>query len=222
MSPTQTSSPSSRTIPTTELIEAKYLRPNPWNPNRMTQVMRTKARESIERYGFIDPLLVREVGLRDYQIIDGEHRFDEGKALGLTEFPCVNLGLIDDADAKKLTIVMNELHGQADPTKLGDLLGEILSDTGLTELLVAMPFDDKVLAGYLQTPLPSLPPLGAPPGSHQPSPAGEDKPVWAERLFRMPKEVALVIDEALEKAKDGEEIEQWQALERVAADYLAS
>jgi hypothetical protein len=38
----------------------------------------------------------------------------------------------------------------------------------------------------------------------------------------MPKEVALVIDEALEKAKDGEEIEQWQALERIAADYLAS
>lgn len=218
MSPTA-QQPSSKSVPTTELIEAKYLRPNPWNPNRMTQAMRQKARESIERYGFIDPLLVREVGLRDYQIIDGEHRFDEGKALGMTEFPCVNLGLLEDADAKKLTIVMNELHGQADPTKLGDLLAEILSDTSLDELLVAMPFDDKVLAGYLQTPLPSLPPLT---DSSLPAEGDQPKPVWAERLFRMPKEVALVVDEALEKAKDGEEIEQWQALERVAADYLAS
>jgi ParB-like chromosome segregation protein Spo0J len=184
--------------------------------------MREKARESIERYGFIDPLLVREVGIRDYEIIDGEHRFDEGKALGMTEFPCVNLGLIDDADAKKLTIVMNELHGQADPLKLGDLLGDILSDTGLTELLVAMPFDEKVLAGYLQTPLPSLPPLESPSPGAPPAPAEGAKTVWAERLFRMPKEVALVVDEAIEKAKDGEEIEQWQALERIAADFLAS
>jgi hypothetical protein len=31
-----------------------------------------------------------------------------------------------------------------------------------------------------------------------------------------------VVDEAIEKAKDGEEIEQWQGLERVAAEYLAS
>lgn len=218
MSPTA-QQPSSKSAPTTELIEAKYLRPNPWNPNRMTQTMRQKARESIEHYGFIDPLLVREVGIRDYQIIDGEHRFDEGKALGMTEFPCVNLGLIEDADAKKLTIVMNELHGQADPTKLGDLLAGILSDTSLDELLIAMPFDEKVLADYLQTPLPSLPPLDSSP---RPAEGAQPKPVWAERLFRMPKEVALVVDEALEKAKDGEEIEQWQALERVAADYLAS
>ena len=219
MSQATASSPSSRTTPTTELIEAKYLRPNPWNPNRMTALMRTKARESIERYGFIDPLLVREVGARDYQIIDGEHRFDEGKALGMTEFPCVNLGLIEDADARKLTIVMNELHGQADPTKLGDLLNDILLDTGLTELLVAMPFEEKVLAGYLQTPLPSLPPLERP---SSPAEGASDKVAWVERLYRMPKDAALVVDEALEKAKDGEDVEQWQALERVAADYLAS
>lgn len=216
MSPTAPS-PSSKA--TSELIEAKYLRPNTWNPNRMTKLMRAKARESIERYGFIDPLLVREVGHHDYQIIDGEHRFDEGKALGMTEFPCVNIGLLGDSDAKKLTIVMNELHGQADPGKLGDVLTEILDDAGLTELMIALPYDDKVLGSLLSTPLPVLPPLESAP----PTPA-EDSPktVWAERLFRMPKEVALVVDEALEKAKDGEDIDQWQALERVAADYLAS
>lgn len=212
MSPT--APPRSSSI-TTELIAAKYLRPNPWNPNRMTQAMRQKVVESIGLYGFVDPLTVREVGARDYQVIDGEHRFDVGKELGMTEFPCINLGLLDDARAKKLTIIMNELHGQADPDKMGDLLASILSDTSLDDLLVALPYDESVLAGYLQ--LPALPPLASSPGA-----PAEDKTKWVERLYRLPKEAALVVDEALEKAKDNQEIEQWQALERVAADYLAS
>lgn len=204
---------------TTELIPVAKLEKNPWNPNRMTEAMRTKIRESIGLYGFVDPLTVREVGFDRYQILDGEHRFDEGqrKPFGMTAFPCINLGLLDDAKAKKLTIIMNELHGQADPDKMGDLLASILADTSLDDLLIALPYDESVLAGYLQ--LPALPSLGPSP-STAPDPAGGTK--WVERLYRLPKEAALVVDEALEKAKDNQEIEQWQALERVAADYLAS
>lgn len=218
MTPTTAPSLASNAARTTELIPVRYIRRNKWNPNRMTQAMRAKARESIETYGFIDPLLVREVGLHDYEVIDGEHRFDEAIALGYEELPCVNLGLVEDADAKKLTIIMNELHGQADPGKLGDLLDDIRTMTSLEELMVALPYDEKVLGSLLSTPLPSLP-LTKPPASG----AVEEgsKIVWVERLYRVPKDVALVIDEAIEKAKDGEEIEAWQALERVAADFLA-
>ena len=216
MSPT---APSPSSSITTELIPAAKLRKNPWNPNRMTPAMRVKIGESIGLYGFVDPLTVREVGYDEYQIIDGEHRFEVGqeKPYLMTAFPCINLGLLDDAKAKKLTIIMNELHGQADPDKMGDLLASILADTSLDELLVALPYDESILAGYLQ--LPALPPLESSPGA--PAEAS-DKTVWVERLFKIPKEAALVVDEALEKAKDGERIEQWQALERVAADYLAS
>ena len=56
----------------------------------MTGVMYAKALESIEHYGFIDPLLVRQVSETIYQIIDGEHRFRAGSDLGLDEFPCVS------------------------------------------------------------------------------------------------------------------------------------
>lgn len=208
---------SSKGPPTTELINYRYIRPNPWNPNRMTSQMYAKEIESIATYGFIDPLLVREIGPNDYQIIDGEHRFDGGRSLGMEEFPCVNLGVVPDPDAKKLTIVMNELHGQADAGKLGDLLGEILQDTSLEELLVALPYTEDVLAGYLGTALPPLPELETP----APAPGASPEP-WVERLYKLPKTAALVVDEALEKAKDGEAVENWQALERVAADYLAS
>lgn len=185
----------------------------------MTADMLAKARESIETYGFIDPLTVYEIGIRDYRIIDGEHRYDIGLSLGMDKFPCTNLGLLDDVSARKLTIILNELHGQADPLKMGDLLQSILADSSIDEMLVALPYDQSMLAGFLSTPLPDLPPLESSPPA---APGDSSKTQWVERLYKMPKEVALVVDEAIEKAKDGEEIEQWQGLERVAADYLAN
>jgi len=220
MSPAATSEQSSRPAQSSrfEVVRKGLILPNPWNPNKMTADMYAKALESIQTYGFVDPLLVREHDDGLFQIIDGEHRFRAGSDLGMTDFPCIVLD-VDDATAKKLTIVMNELHGQADPHKMGDLLAELLSDTTIDQLLVALPYDEGTLAGFLNTSLPALPPLEAPPPA--PEEAGT-KSVWVERLYRMPKEVALVVDEAIEKAKDGEEIEPWQGLERVAADYLAS
>lgn len=220
MSPTaQAPSSPARPSSSQQTIAASALRINSWNPNRMTAAMYAKALESIETYGFVDPLLVRphpdQAGF--FEIIDGEHRFRAGGDLGMGEFPCVVLTGLTDAAAQKLTIISNELHGQADPDKMGDLLRVILEDTSLDELLNALPYDESILAGFLG--LPDLPPLEPPP---TPGEAPSDKAVWAERLYRMPKEVALVVDEAIEKAKDGEEIEQWQGLERVAADYLAS
>jgi len=207
--------PSSNVQLTTEIVARDRLVPNSWNPNRMTASMYAKALESIQTYGFIDPLLVREQHYDLFQIIDGEHRFRAGCDLGMSAFPVVNIGLIDDAKAKKLTIVMNELHGQADPVRMGDLLNEILSLTSLEELMVALPYEPDMLAGFVD--LPELPVM-----AEKPVNTTESKEPWAERLFKMPKSVALIVDEAIEKAKDGEELESWQALERVAADYLAS
>lgn len=218
-------SPSSSATPTTkyQVIDGRSIVPNPWNPNRMTVAMYAKTLESIQEYGFVDPLTVRELDgpvtqRTRYQIIDGENRWRAGSDLGIPDFDCIVISGLTDAQAKKLTIVMNELHGQADPTKMGDLLTEILADSSIDEMLRALPYDESVVAGFLGK-MPELPPLVTPPA---PSTPGESKEPWTERLFKMPKSVALIVDEALEKAKDGEEIETWQALERVAADYLGS
>jgi len=217
----KTTTPSRPSI-ATETIPAERISVNRWNPNRMTAAMYAKALESIKTYGFVDPLTVREDMTRGgiepvYEIIDGEHRFRAGSDLGMTEFPCVVVHGLTDDQARKLTVVLNELHGQADPDKMGDLLSDLLSRTDLEDLMVALPYDESVLAGFLGT-LPSLPELVSP----EPAPAPpSDKEPWVERLYRMPKSVSLIIDEAIEKAADGEKVEKWQALERVCADYLA-
>ena len=182
----------------------------------MTADMYQKLVESISAYGLVDPLTIRRMA-GYYEILDGEHRWQVANDMGIDEFDCVIVDGLTDAQAKKLTIIMNELHGQPDPDKMGPLLQSIIDDSSLEELFKALPYDPSVVAAFLQSD--SLPKLDDMPKPERK--ADESKEQWAERTFRLPKTVALVVDEAIEKAKDGEEIETWQALERVAADYLA-
>jgi hypothetical protein len=49
---------------------------------------------------------------------------------------------------------------------------------------------------------------------------------WVERIYRMPPEVAAVIDKAIAQVKMVEEdqgkIEDWRALELICADFLGT
>lgn len=45
---------------------------------------------------------------------------------------------------------------------------------------------------------------------------------WVERTYRMPKEAAVVIDEAISRVRaDSGEAKEWHALEYICADFLA-
>jgi ParB-like nuclease domain len=191
------------------------LTPNPWNPNRMNAFMFAKALESIKTYGFQDPITVRRTP-DGIQIIDGEHRWQAAKQLGYSEVPVWFLPDIDDDTAKKLTVVFNELKGQSRPQDVAVLLKDILERTTIEELLVGLPYTDEILRGFIgmgDLELPSAPPpkVGIIP----------PKEPWVERTYRMPKSVAVVLDEAIAKATASDEVEPWQALERIAADFMA-
>ena len=176
--------------------------------------MLQKARESLETYGWLSPLIVRQMD-GFYQLVDGEHRLQIAKEFGATSVPIYVVELTD-AEAKKATLILNDLHGQARPDKLSELLRDLTAEIGVDELLVALPYSSDMLGSLLPNiELPSLPvgplPSPAPPAAS-----------WVERTYRIPLDVAAVLDEALEKAKDGENIAEWQALERIAADFLSS
>jgi ParB-like chromosome segregation protein Spo0J len=179
-----------------------------------------KLLESMERFGFTDPVTVRPNGVR-WELIDGEHRLRAAEEKGIKVIPYLNVGPISDDEAIALGIILNELKGRHDPKKLGSLLDDLLAKGSPEEVLAGMPFTPEALAGLtslssfdwssLESKTPTAP---------KPSPRKGSS--WVERTFRLPDEVNLVLDEAIEKAKDGDEIEDWQALERVAADFLAN
>lgn len=135
------------------LISLTKVAPNDWNPNRMETFMREKLRNAIKKDGFIVPVIVRSINASSrpdknelvangvsYEIIDGEHRWREAQDLGMREIPIVDVGMMPDAQAKQVTIKANALRGDFDSVKLAEMIAELSSGVGVTELLESLPY----------------------------------------------------------------------------------
>ena len=121
---------------------------NPWNPNQMDKKTLKAEKESIQKYGVVAPIIVREID-DDFQIIDGEHRYIVCKELRHETIPCVIVDGLKEKDAKKLTIILNETKGQNDKIELGKLLGELEKDFG-DNLKIGLPFNDDDLNDLIE------------------------------------------------------------------------
>lgn len=138
-------------VPTFEM-DVEYanphdLRPNPWNPNAVDPVNQAKLENSIKRDGIKRPIVVRQLGNGDYQIIGGQHRTEAAIELGMKQVPIINRGKISDAEAKKETLLDNYRYGSDNL----DRLSALLSDPEIGDaasLLDTMPIDEEELAEY--------------------------------------------------------------------------
>jgi ParB-like chromosome segregation protein Spo0J len=119
-------------------IGVEKLTPNPWNPNRMSEAMRTKLKVYLQREGFVEPLVVRPLG-EGYQILGGFHRWEIARELGYATVPCVVVE-IDDKRAKILTINLNEMKGQSLPTLLANLVHDLSKELVLEDLEKQLPY----------------------------------------------------------------------------------
>lgn len=134
--------------------------PNPWNPNKQTERQYAAEMESICDNGFVMPIIVRKHPDKKgyYEIVDGEHRWKalqqiavenkkgKGNVPSLVEnkeIPAIVLS-IDEAKAKRLTVIMNETRGRADLTSLGTLLAELAPELG-DDLIIGLPYTPEQL-----------------------------------------------------------------------------
>ncbi len=68
------------------------------------------------------------------------------------EIPCVNLGCVPTAQAKKLTIILNETRGRAEKQKLSSLLAGIAEEAKMSigQLQVGLPYHEQELTEFLE------------------------------------------------------------------------
>ena len=123
-------------------IKVNRIRPNPWNPNLMSMKTEEALNQSVKSYGFIDPITVRRVKEDefDFEIIDGEHRWGVARFRDIETLPAIILDL-SDVQAKKLTIIQNELKGRPEVPSLAELLEDIQNHSNPDEFLHALPYD---------------------------------------------------------------------------------
>lgn len=138
---------------TRRTVSIRDIHPNTWNYRGMTDAMFQKEVTSIKTYGYIRPILVRARAGGGFEILDGEHRWRATDSLGFEEIDVDDLGTVDDRTAKKLTIVLNETHGEVRYDDLSKLVAELDAQGGHEDLLTELPFPDAELKALLMLPM---------------------------------------------------------------------
>jgi len=116
--------------------------PNDWNPNRMDDRVFHSLRAGMEKLGYLQPVVVREVGEGAYEIIDGEHRWRAAQEDGKKQIECVIVDLTDE-EAMTATLALNNVRGEADPIALAEVVVDLLRrDMSLEELVELTALDE--------------------------------------------------------------------------------
>lgn len=92
--------------------------------------------ESIKNQGVLSPILVRELGLNEFEVIAGERRLRASKQAGLTSIPC----LVDqkqDQDALISALIENLQREDLNPVEEARGLDRLKREFGLTQDEVA-------------------------------------------------------------------------------------
>ncbi|MFH1220079.1 MAG: ParB/RepB/Spo0J family partition protein [Candidatus Eisenbacteria bacterium] len=129
-------------------IEVGNLKPNPWNPNRMSDEMYHKLKAYIKREGLVEPIVVRPKG-EGYEILGGFHRWKIARDLGYETVPCAVVEL-DDRRATILSINLNEMKGQSVSALLSELVHDLSQELSLEDLETQLPYSEADLKDVLE------------------------------------------------------------------------
>ena len=106
------------------LLPINSVKPNPWNPNYMSEDEKRKLKDVMASSGpsLTPPIFVRKMD-DHYEIIDGEQRWLVARELGWTHIPAI-VRDVPDAEAKKLTLSLNYLKGRVNYAKIARWIRE--------------------------------------------------------------------------------------------------
>lgn len=147
-----------KSVPTTnpqikgEALEVPLSRifENTYNYNVQDDDMFAKQKNSLEKFDFVQPIVVREIP-EGYEIINGAHRYRAAQELGMSTIAIWNLGVVSDAYAQQLTIVLNELKGRPNVDSLASLIKNLDDALGREEIVMNLPFPEQAIEDMINT-----------------------------------------------------------------------
>lgn len=113
-------------------IPVNSLRPCEYNPRSWSKEAIAQLKESIKRYGWVDPLIVNSAPHRKGIVIGGHFRLAIAKELEIKEVPVVYLNIPDIEKEKELNLRLNKNLGEWNWDLLANFGEDFLSDTGFS------------------------------------------------------------------------------------------
>ena len=113
------------------------------NPRQLTKDQHQHLKDSIQRFGLVDPILVNKHKDRKDIIIGGHQRVRVAKDLDIQEVPCIELSLSYEKE-RELNVRLNKNTGEWDMDNLANMFDmEELVDWGFDEGDLKI-FDDEI------------------------------------------------------------------------------
>jgi len=114
-------------------VPIEAVKPNPWQPRREfpPESLRELA-DSIKQHGILQPVLVVELGNREYQLIAGERRLRAAKIAGLKDIPVV-IGDFSEKKQLEIALVENLQREDLDPLEEASAFKRLMDEFGYTQ-----------------------------------------------------------------------------------------
>lgn len=120
-----------RTLPLDALAPGKYQPRRAIDADKLTELA-----ESIKAQGVIQPIVVRELADRTYEIIAGERRWRASQQAGLSEIPVV-VRQVDDRTVVAMALIENIQREDLNPLEEAQALQRLIDEFDLTHAQAA-------------------------------------------------------------------------------------
>jgi len=119
---------------TVEYVSTGILRAAEYNPRKHTTEQKEQLKESMRRFGLVDPIICNKSPERLNIVIGGHFRLKVAREMGFKEIPVVYVDLPDIEKEKELNIRLNKNTGEWDFELLKSFDFELLSDIGFSDI----------------------------------------------------------------------------------------
>jgi ParB family chromosome partitioning protein len=119
------------TLPIELIQRGRYQPRREFDPDSLRELA-----DSIAAQGVIQPIVVRPIGERQYEIVAGERRWRASQQAGLSEIPVV-VREVDEQTAIAIALIENIQRDDLNPLEEASALQRLLTEFGLTHQQVA-------------------------------------------------------------------------------------
>lgn len=139
-------------------VPINELRASEYNPRKHSKVQSDQLKESIKRFGMVDPAICNSAPERKNIVIGGHFRIEVARELGYQTMPVVYVNIPDLAKKKELNVRLNKNTGEFDLDLLAKFDESFLADVGFSseELDDIFPTEEHVEQFNLQDELDKL------------------------------------------------------------------
>jgi len=111
-------------------VPINELRASEYNPRKHSKEQADQLKESIKRFGLVDPLICNSAPGRENILIGGHFRLKMAEELGMTTLPVVYVAIADIKKEQELNIRLNKNTGEFDIDLLAEFDESFLRDIG--------------------------------------------------------------------------------------------